>query len=110
MRAVQEAAARVIAGFRKNVAAVEELLDFDRFILDFAIEGMRSAAAKLRDELKAHNAAKVVENRLGALETVRRHDSLRPKYQTIFNQCVVLLVSYFGSTLPEIFCAAVSYV
>ena len=38
--AVQEAAAWVIAGFRKNVAAVEELLDFDRFILDFAIDGM----------------------------------------------------------------------
>src|SRR5262249_44835552 len=34
------------------------------------------------------------------------HDSMRPHYTTIYNQCVVLLVSHFGSTLHSLFVTA----
>jgi hypothetical protein len=34
---------------------------------------------------------------------VRANDSLRPQFETIFNQCDVLLVSYFGATTQDIF-------
>jgi hypothetical protein len=42
------------------------------------------------------------------LKNIRRNDSLRPRYQTIFNQAVVLLVSYFGSAVHDLFRQGVS--
>jgi hypothetical protein len=37
------------------------------------------------------------------LKVLRENDSLRPRYETIFNQAAVLLVSYFGSAVGDVF-------
>ena len=34
---------------------------------------------------------------------IRSNDSLRTHYQTMYNQCVVLLVSYFASAVQQVF-------
>ena len=47
-----------------------------------------------------------MQNTLDMLANIREHDSLRRHYTTIYNQCVVLLVSHFGSALHDIFVAA----
>jgi hypothetical protein len=45
---------------------------------------------------------------LTTLKNVRRNDSLRPKYEVIANQGVVLLVSYFSSSLEDLFRVALA--
>jgi hypothetical protein len=88
--------------FADQVTGVYELLDFDRFVIDHVVGGLESLAEKL--EIDGRNsAAMLVRNRVSGLLNVRKSDSLRPRYQTIFNQCVVLLVSYFGSSVGDVF-------
>jgi hypothetical protein len=90
----------IIEQFRENVKSVSELVNFDRVVLDFAIaqvQSLRNAQGIERLQATA------VENAVKALQNVRKNDSLRPKYQVIFNQCVVLLVSYFGSMVGDLF-------
>src|SRR5262245_42084381 len=88
--------------FTEQVNGVYELLDFDRFVIDHVVGGLGSLAEQLESDGR-NSAAMLVRNRVSGLLNVRRSDSLRPRYQTIFNQCVVLLVSYFGSTVGDVF-------
>ena len=94
--------------FHRNVKSVHELIDFDRFVINFAIEQVETLQKK-RAEL-FDNPAVSGEHSLQALRNVRDHDSLRHHYQVIFNQAVVLLVSYFGSAVGDIFRASVPLV
>lgn len=88
--------------FQQNIQQVYALADFDRLVLDYAItivEQVHAVAKKAkvtRAEQKAHQG-------LGQLRSIREHDSLRPQYEHIFNQCVVLLVSYFGDVVSDLF-------
>jgi Iap family predicted aminopeptidase len=43
------------------------------------------------------------ERTLKVVRQIRENDSLRPRYETIFNQAAVLLVSYFGSAVGDVF-------
>ena len=95
--------ASVVTAFEAHVASVRKLMHFDRDVLKLAIEHIRS----LRDTLKRHHALDnphlTADNTLQMLEGFHKHDSLRHRYQTIFNQALVLLVSYFGSTVHDLF-------
>jgi hypothetical protein len=97
----------IAVSFEANAASVYELLEFDRFILDFLVGGLQDLADSLLEQGR-HTAATTVSNRVAALRNIRSSDSLRPRYETIFNQCVVLLVSYFGSALHSLFLEGVS--
>ncbi len=91
---------QTIDHFRKNVESVYDLVDFDRYVLDFAlaqVSSLKSAQAITRLQTNA------IENAERALQNVKTNNSLRPKYKVIFNQCIVLLVSYFGSAVSDIF-------
>lgn len=98
---------RVSEGFKSNADSVYELLEFDTLVLDHVVGGLNQLAHDL--EAQGRNvAARTVTNRVAALQNVRNSESLRPRYATIFNQCVVLLVSYFGSAVHSLFIEAVS--
>jgi len=101
------ASSNVLAIFQAQRAGVEELLNFDRFVLDHVVGGLGEIADRLEARGR-HNEATDVRNRLAVIRNIRSADSLRPRYETIFNQCVVLLVSYFGSTMGDLFRAAVT--
>lgn len=73
-----------------------------------AIANLRQISETLRKESK-HQAATMVENRVMAIEAVRRNESMKHHYGTIFNQCVVLLVSYFASAVQDLFRGTVAY-
>src|SRR5438045_1313089 len=92
---------QIRSGFAANVASVDALVNFDRFILDFAIERVERLHRRL--EPRYLNPDDNGEHTLMALTQVRANDALRPSYQQIFNQAVVLLVSYFGSTIADLF-------
>jgi len=91
----------IIDNFKKNVSLVEKLANFDRIVLDFAIKSLD----KLQDRLKEkfENERLLATKTLSHLRSIRENDSMRPQYEEIFNQCVVLLVSYFGSAISDIF-------
>ena len=93
----------VLQAFEQHVQSVRRLMNFDRDVLAVTIDHLRI----LRDDLKKHhkldNPHLTAERTLTAIEQIRQNDSLRPRYQTIFNQALVLLVSYFGSAVSDIF-------
>jgi hypothetical protein len=99
-------AARV---FKQNVASVLELLQFDRDIINTAVGGLKSTADELEDRHHLRSVAIGLRNRAAMLDRVSESDSLRPKYATMFNHCVVLLVSYFDSGLHDVFRSALIY-
>jgi hypothetical protein len=94
--------------FAANVESVSELVNFDRYVMDFAIERVEGLHRRL--SAGDMNPATNGEHALTALKNVRQNDSLRRNYGVIANQALVLLVSYFGSTVGDIFRTAVPLV
>jgi hypothetical protein len=76
-------------------------------VLEFAINGLARISRQLEDT-GSNNAARSVSNFVTVLGNVRTNDSLRPQYETIYNQCVVLLVSYFGAAVHTVFSQAIA--
>lgn len=92
--------------FAENVESVRSLSNLDRRVIDFAI-----LALEKRDErlLKANveNPRLLVTGVLQQLRNIRQNDSLRPGFQELVNQCVVLLASYFSSGVSDLFRSAI---
>jgi hypothetical protein len=89
--------------FIKNIDDIFRLLDFDRVILQVAIDGIEGLQENLRSSHDIENPRLLAQNTLQMLKGIQDHDSLRPKYQVIFNQCIVLLVSVFASSVADLF-------
>ena len=90
--------------FKKNVEAVHRLIEFDRVVLDSCI----TQISNLADRLEARGFAKThptlgADKTLQSLKNIRQNDSLRPHYAEMFNQSLVLLVSYFGLSIRDLF-------
>src|SRR4051794_32122992 len=92
---------RVADDFRANVQSVHELVNFDRTVMEFAIEQVERLHNRLVKERL--NPAENGEHTLLALKNVRANDSLRRTYQLVANQGIVLLVSYFGAAMGDAF-------
>lgn len=89
--------------FNKNVLSVETLLKFDIFILDYSINVLESVNNKLRDVNSITNPYLTAEGGLKALKNIKDNNSISLQYNTIYNQALVLLVSYYTSTIKDIF-------
>ena len=89
--------------FRANVDSVSKLINFDKEVQDLAISGVEELHQFLKDKKGYDNPKWNGENTLLMLRGIRQSPVLRDRYSQIFNQAVVLLVSYFGSTLGDIF-------
>jgi hypothetical protein len=98
----------VVATFRKHIESVERLMNFDRDVLAFAIDTISDLQKRLVQHHKLDNPSLTAERSLAILSGYREHDSLRPRYRTIFNQALVLLVSYFSSSVHDLFRRAVA--
>jgi hypothetical protein len=72
---------------------------FDRDVLDFTM----GVLGNLEHQLGDHGASRTVARTRKVLQGIRDHDSLRSRYQTICNQALVLLVSYFASAVADLF-------
>ena len=46
---------------------------------------------------------------INGLKSIRDNDSMRPQYESIFNQCIVLSVSHFTSAIHSIFVDAIDH-
>jgi hypothetical protein len=94
--------------FAQHQIAVRRLVNFDRDILDFVVGSLREHVDRQKNSGRA-NPEQSGENLLRVLEPVRTNSSLRPRYETVFNQALVLLVSYFGSSVHALFTEAVKH-
>lgn len=99
----------ILDTFQANVNAIKELMVFDRFILDVAIKILEDRIELLKTRHKFDNPNLTGENAIMALKNVRGHGSLKDKYEMMYNQCVVLLVAHFGSTIKELFRAYIDF-
>jgi len=95
--------ADIVSTFSSNILAVEKLVNFDRAILDIIIERLADLSGRLRDKQKIENPQLNGASLLEFISTIRTNDSFRIRYQVIFNQAVVLLVSHFASALGDLF-------
>jgi hypothetical protein len=97
----------VRAAFSEQTTGVLELLDFDNLVVDHLVGGLDGIVEEL-ERKNQHSVALIVRNRLALLRNIRSAQSLRRTYETIHNQCVVLLVSYFDATMGDLFKVAVA--
>ena len=89
--------------FESNLQSVHKLMNFDRDVQDLAITQIKELHDNLVNFHKITNDQLNGKRTLDILEGIRENDSLRPRYKAIFNQAIVLLVSYFGSALSDCF-------
>lgn len=94
---------RIHKTFLDSLSSVHDLLNFDRIVLDFAIRQIRDLVERLTRHHQLDNPRLTAINTLQILEKIRDHDSLRIQYKRVFNQCLVLLVSHFSSTIRDVF-------
>lgn len=95
--------------FEFHMLSVDELVAFDRIILDTCIGHIDSLNERLKGgPFKISNPTYLAEGTLKAIKNVRENDSLRANYLSMFNSCLVLQVSYFTSIIDDIFRHATS--
>ena len=97
----------VIQNFKKNIKAIDKLLVIDEFILDSTIATLEERQAALQ-ATGIENARLIGVNTIASLKNIRKSSSLKPYYSLVYNQSVVLLVSYFSSSLHDLFNLAVT--
>lgn len=95
---------KIVQNFQMHIASVEKLMNFDHEVLEVAITSLREWRSQVRDNPKLQRSA---EHRIKLLDNIRLNDSLKDRYETIFNQALVLLISYFSSSMHDLFCQGV---
>jgi hypothetical protein len=90
--------------FEEHLRTVDELISFDRIILDLCINHIDNLNERLKSgPFGINNPLYLAENTLQTIKNVRQNDSLRTNYLSMFNSCLVLQVSYFTSIVDDIF-------
>lgn len=91
--------------FKKNIERVKELLIIDKLMHGLYIKALESVEHKFTEAgvIKNHPALQGLQSGIRNLKKIRENDSSSPYYKIVYNQSVVLLVSYFESTLEDLF-------
>ncbi len=92
---------KIASNFGNNVESVRKLMDFDKTLLQICLAQLRNTNEKIKSK-KLTNLY-FLDNAIASLENVRENGSLKIFYETIYNECVVLLVSFFASALKDLF-------
>ncbi len=88
--------------FEVNLDKIETLLIFDRVLQNLCLTGLGKAKKGL-DNFGNKNDRFSVDSTITMVEKIRDNESMKPSYQVMHNQCIVLMVSYFSSALEDIF-------
>ncbi len=99
----------IVDNFKDRVEDVNKLLILDELIIGSTIGVLEERQKNLRSS-GIENAYMLGENALQQLKNIRDHKSLKPGYKLIHNQCVVLLVSYFSSSMHDLFDTATTMI
>ncbi len=93
----------VVSVFEASIASVKQTASFDRLVMDTTIGMLEVLESRLREDHGIDNPRLTAQLALQNMRNIRENDSLRPKYEEMFNQCAVLLVSHFGAALGDLF-------
>jgi hypothetical protein len=93
----------VVLTFKNNIKSVEKLINFDRDVIEIAINGIQKLHNNLTTEQGISNEQLNGKRTLDLLKGFRSHDSLKARYSIINNQAIILLVSYFSSAVADLF-------
>lgn len=89
--------------FKSNIENVYRLADFDKAILDLTIGELHLLEKRLDKQHFIDNPKLTAASTRKVLENIRTNESLRPRFEIINNQCVVLLVSFFASAIGDLY-------
>lgn len=92
----------ILKTFQGNIKRVDQLMEFDDAILSMIIRHL-DKLKQLFEQQKLISPLRNVNKYLKIFKNIHRNESLRNYYETMYNQCVVLLVSYFATALEDIF-------
>ena len=100
-----------IDNFLQNSSSVFNLMNFDNIVLEFCITNIEALNKRIKNnsEIKITAPSLTADSTLNALKNIYNHESLKKQYKTIYNQCLVLLVSYFSSSIKELFRKSIQY-
>ena len=80
---------------------------FDDLVLDVMLIPLRRLSDRLT-RLNVDNLRYRPDQLIGVLENIKSNESLRPYYAAMYNQCLVLLVSYFAAAVRELYVDALA--
>lgn len=108
---VQEILNPIRVNFESNIKSTHEFLNFDSLLLEFCITQIEVLDARIKnnDQIAITNPRFLPTNTLLVLKNIKSNESFKGMYETLSNQGVVLLVSYFTSALKEIFIKSIGY-
>lgn len=95
--------------FCSRVEGVKKLSVLENLIIDQTISILEQRQQNLKNT-GIENAQLLGESSLLSLRNIRTNESLSPAYELLNNQCIVLLISYFSSTMHDIFNAGVTFI
>jgi hypothetical protein len=97
----------ILETFKRHTSDVDRLMAFDREVMHIAITTVEDLHNRLVTQQRIENEQINGARALQILKGIRDNESLKPRFSLILNQAIVLLVSYFGSAVEDIFCYAV---
>jgi len=95
--------------FDAQIINVYKITDFDSDFLSLAIDWLTQLEDDLRTNHSIYNENILPTRTIKLLTTVLEQGPSRAKYQPVYNQSIVLLVSYFASSLSSIFNETLTY-
>lgn len=101
----------ILDSFTSHIESVKSLMSFDEIVLDFCINQIENLNERIKNntEIKITNVQFLPESALKQLKLIKQHDSMRIQYESIYNQCLVLIVSYFTSSVKDLFRDSLQY-
>lgn len=100
---------RIRKAFGENLESVSKLINFDREVQDYTISNVEELHRRLKTgPSKIDNPKLNGERTLQILKNIRQNDSLRTRFEVVYNQALVLLVSHFSSAVGDVFRFAVA--
>lgn len=103
MHKLREILYQIQTNFKENIAIVEKLMKFDEVVQFLCLKTLKKADEGQKKIGCDNHPSCNLKPMIKQIENIRQHESLQPSYEIMFNQCVVLLVSYFSSAIEDIF-------
>lgn len=93
-----------VLAFEANLRLLDDIVAFDDKLMDFVIGPLENYRDRLvKAEIPAHHQPNAL---IQTFKNIRTNKSLTNYYQALYNQWLVLLVSYFGAAAKDLFIEA----
>jgi hypothetical protein len=100
---------KIVEQFNDDLGSVYALMNFDKTLLDLLLVPLLNLK-NYSESAQLKKVSQMTDNIIKVMTGIKSHDSTEVCYQTIFNQGVVLLVSYFAATLEDLFEHSISLI